>query len=130
VANRVIESWIGDSQATPLNPNALSKSTCNLSPGLLSRISFNDRPTSVIYPFAEPSNEIRKRNFGHLMESQEKILTVDDNGKIQTSIESSSFSSSSPLEYQGVLKKTPSTLVHGMRTIKSLSGNQSSSSSF
>ncbi len=43
VANRVIGSWIGDSQATPLNPNALSKSTCNLSPALLSRISFNDR---------------------------------------------------------------------------------------
>ncbi len=121
MANRVIESWIGDSQATPLNANALSKSTCNLSPGLLSRISFNDRPTSVIYPFAEPTNEIRKRNFGHLIEPQEKILTVDDNGKIQRSTESSS--TSSPLEYQGVLKKTPSTSVHGMRTIKSLSGN-------
>jgi predicted RNA-binding protein with RPS1 domain len=52
------------------------------------------------------------------MEPQEKILTVDDNGKIQTSIESLS----SPLEYQGVLKKPPSTSVHGMRTIKSLSG--------
>jgi len=113
-ANRVIGSWIGDSQATPLNPNGLSKSTCNLSPALLSRISFNDRPASVIYPYAEPTSEIRKRNFGHLMEPQEKILTVDDNGKIQTSIES-------PLEYQGVLKKPPSTSVHGMRTIKSLS---------
>jgi len=56
------------------------------------------------------------------MESQEKIITVDDNGKIQTSIESPSSSSSSPLEYQGVLKKPPSTSVHGMRTIKSLSG--------
>ncbi len=43
VANRVIESWIGDTEATPLNPNSLSKSTCNLSPALLSRISFNDR---------------------------------------------------------------------------------------
>jgi hypothetical protein len=52
------------------------------------------------------------------MESQEKILTVDDNGKIQRSFESPS----SPLEYQGVLKPTPSTSVHGMRTIKSLSG--------
>ncbi len=52
------------------------------------------------------------------MEPQEKILTVDDNGKIQTSIESLS----SPLEYQGVLKKPLSTSVHGMRTIKSLSG--------
>ena len=122
MANRVIESWIGDSEAKPLNPKVLSKSTCNLSPALLSRISFNDRPTSVIYPYAEPSNEIRKRNFGHLMEPQEKILTVDDNGKIQRSIESPSSSSSSPLEYQGVLKKTPSASVHGMRTIKSLSG--------
>jgi hypothetical protein len=82
---------------------------------------FSSGPTSVIYPFAEPTNEIRKRNFGHLMETQEKILTVDDNGKIQTSIGSPS-SSSSPLEYQGVLKKPPSTSVHGMRTIKSLSG--------
>jgi hypothetical protein len=128
VANRVIESWIGDSQATPLNPNSLSKSTCNISPALLSRISFNDRPTSVIYPFAEPPSEIRKRNFGHLMEPEEKIITVDDNGKIQRLTESSS-SSSAPLEYQGVLKKIPSTSVHGMRTIKSLSGNQFSSSS-
>ncbi len=55
------------------------------------------------------------------MEPQEKILTVDDNGKVRSSVESSS-SSSSPLEYQGVLKKTPSTSIHGMRTIKSLSG--------
>jgi hypothetical protein len=52
------------------------------------------------------------------MESQEKIITVDNNGKIKTSFEALSSSSSSPLEYQGVLKKTPST----MRTIKSLSG--------
>ncbi|CAF1421824.1 unnamed protein product [Adineta steineri] len=115
VANRVIESWIGDGQAKPLNSNTLSKSTCNLSPALLSRISFNDRPTSVIYPYAEPVNDIRKRNFGHLNDSNEKILTVDDNGKIQTTLSSSS------LEYQGVFKKPPSTSIHGMRTIKSLS---------
>jgi hypothetical protein len=48
------------------------------------------------------------------MEPQEKIMTVDDNGKVRSSFESSS----SPLEYQGVLKKPLST----MRTIKSLSG--------
>ena len=54
------------------------------------------------------------------MEPSEKILTVDDNGKVRSSVESPS--SSPPLEYQGVLKKTPSTSVHGMRTIKSLSG--------
>ena len=74
----------------------------------------------MVYPFAEPTSEIRKRNFGHLMESSEKILTVDDNGKVRASVESPS--SSPPLEYQGVLKKTPSTSVHGMRTMKSLSG--------
>ena len=77
-------------------------------------------PASVAYPFGEPKNDIRKRNFGHLMTPQEKVLTVDDNGKIQTSASTSSLSS--PLGYQGVLKKTPSTTVQGMRTIKSLSG--------
>lgn len=82
-------------------------------------------PTSVVYPFAEPTSEIRKRNFGHLMESSEKILTVDDNGKVRASVESPS-SASPPLEYQGVLKKTPSASVHGMRTMKSLSGRSSS----
>lgn len=78
---------------------------------------FHLGPASVVYPYSEPSNDIRKRNFGHLIDSQEKIITVDDNGKIRTSLESS------PLEYQGVLKKTPSTSIHGMRTIKSLSGD-------
>ncbi len=47
VANRVIESWIGDEQATPLNPNSLSKSTCNLSPAMLARISYNDRKLNI-----------------------------------------------------------------------------------
>ncbi|CAF3189122.1 unnamed protein product [Rotaria sp. Silwood2] len=117
IANRVIENWIGDNQATRLNSNVLSKSTCNLSPAMLSRISFNDRPASVVYPYAEPTSDIRKRNFGHVMESEEKIITVDDNGKIQTKI----ASLSSPLDYQGVLKQTSSTSFHGMRTIKSLS---------
>ncbi|UJR14652.1 hypothetical protein I4U23_001645 [Adineta vaga] len=119
VANRVIESWLDDEQASPLNPNALSRSTCNLSPALLSRISFNDRPASVAYPFAEPTNDIRQRNFGHLMESKEKILTVDNNGNVRSTLSSSV--SSTPLEYQGVLKKPPSTPMSGMRTIKSLS---------
>ncbi|CAF0744853.1 unnamed protein product [Adineta ricciae] len=117
-ANRVIGSWLGDDQVTSLNRNSLSKSASNLSPALLSRISFNDRPTSVVYPFAEPANDIRKRNFGHLMEPEEKVLTVDDNGKVRSS---TALTASPPLEYQGVLKKTPSTSTHGMRTVKSLS---------
>ncbi|CAF3749767.1 unnamed protein product [Rotaria sp. Silwood1] len=65
---------------------------------------------SVVYPYAEQTS--------NLMEREEKIIAVDDNGKIQTKLASSS---SSPLAYQGVLRKTPSTSVHGMRTIKSLS---------
>ena len=73
----------------------------------------------MIYPYEEPTSEIRKRNFGHLMEPEEKVITVDDNGKIQTRPASST---TSPLDYQGVLKKVPSTSVHGLRTIKSLSG--------
>ncbi|CAF3661343.1 unnamed protein product [Rotaria socialis] len=119
LANRIIENWLGDSQTTRLNSSVLSKSSCNLSPAMLSRISLNDRPTSVIYPYEEPTSEIRKRNFGHLLEPEEKVITVDDNGKIQTRPASSL--SSSPLDYQGVLKKVPSTSVHGLRTIKSLS---------
>ncbi|CAF4483279.1 unnamed protein product, partial [Rotaria magnacalcarata] len=118
-ANRIIENWLGDSQTTRLNSSVLSKSSCNLSPAMLSRISLNDRPTSVIYPYEEPTSEIRKRNFGHLMEPEEKVMTVDDNGKIQT--RPASLLSSSPLDYQGVLKKVPSTSVHGLRTTKSLS---------
>jgi hypothetical protein len=40
LASRCItENWLGTNQSTPLNP----KSKCNLSPALLSRISFNDR---------------------------------------------------------------------------------------
>ncbi|CAF3667994.1 unnamed protein product [Rotaria sp. Silwood1] len=115
IGNRVIENCIDNKQTTRLNSNILSKSTCNLSPAMLSRISFNDRPTSVIYPYVETINDIRKKNFNHLIESEEKILIVDDNGKIQTKLASSTF------EYQDVLKKIPSTSIHGMRTIKSLS---------
>ncbi|CAF5138166.1 unnamed protein product, partial [Rotaria sp. Silwood1] len=115
IGNRVIENCIDNKQTTRLNSNILSKSTCNLSPAMLSRISFNDRPTSVIYPYVETINDIRKHNFNHLIESEEKILIVDDNGKIQTKL------ASSTLEYQNVLKKIPSTSIHGMRTIKSLS---------
>ncbi|CAF3665212.1 unnamed protein product [Rotaria sp. Silwood1] len=115
IGNRVIENCIDNKQTTRLNSNILSKSTCNLSPAMLSRISFNDRPTSVIYPYVETINDIRKHNFNHLIESEEKILIVDDNGKIQTKLASSTF------EYQDVLKKIPSTSIHGMRTIKSLS---------
>ncbi|CAF4483160.1 unnamed protein product, partial [Rotaria magnacalcarata] len=115
----LLTNKLGDSQTTRLNSSVLSKSSCNLSPAMLSRISLNDRPTSVIYPYEEPTSEIRKRNFGHLMEPEEKVLTVDDNGKIQT--RPASLLSSSPLDYQGVLKKVPSTSVHGLRTTKSLS---------
>lgn len=121
MATRVIESWLGDEQATPLNPNGLSKSTCNLSPSLLSRISFNERPASVIYPFAEPKNDIRKRNFGHLLEPQEKVTTIDDQGRIQISRPLLSSSSAMTLDYQGVLKKTPSKSIQSLRTLKSLS---------
>lgn len=57
------------------------------------------------------------------MESEEKVITVDDDGKIRTRRASSSSSSSSPLEYQGVLKApAPPTNANGLRTIKSLSG--------
>ncbi|CAF5064317.1 unnamed protein product, partial [Rotaria sp. Silwood1] len=98
IGNRVIENCIDNKQTTRLNSNILSKSTCNLSPAMLSRISFNDRPTSVIYPYVETINDIRKHNFNHLIESEEKILIVDDNGKIQTKL------ASSTLEYQNVLK--------------------------
>ncbi|CAF4674101.1 unnamed protein product, partial [Rotaria magnacalcarata] len=42
-ANRIIENWLGDSQTTRLNSSVLSKSSCNLSPAMLSRISLNDR---------------------------------------------------------------------------------------
>ncbi|CAF5006706.1 unnamed protein product, partial [Rotaria sp. Silwood1] len=111
IGNRVIENCIDNKQTTRLNSNILSKSTCNLSPAMLSRISFND----LFYPYFETINDIRKKNFNHLIESEEKILIVDDNGKIQTKLASSTF------EYQDVLKKIPSTSIHGMRTIKSLS---------
>ncbi|CAF3828617.1 unnamed protein product [Rotaria sp. Silwood1] len=55
---------------------------------------------SVVYPYAEQTS--------NLMEREEKIIAVDDNGKIQTKLASSS---SSPLAYQGVLRKTPSTSI-------------------
>ena len=75
----------------------------------------------MVYPYAEPTNDIRKRNFGNLLESKEKILTVDDNGKVKAKFESTSSKSS--LDYEGVLKTSPPTSSHGMRSVKSLSGN-------
>ncbi|CAF5167719.1 unnamed protein product [Rotaria magnacalcarata] len=43
LTNRIVENWLGDSQTTRLNSSVLSKSSCNLSPAMLSRISLNDR---------------------------------------------------------------------------------------
>ena len=80
---------------------------------------FHLGPISVVYPFAEPTNDIRKRNFGHLMEPEEKVLTVDDSGKVRRS---TALTASPPLEHQGVMQKTPSTSTHGTRTLISLSG--------
>ncbi|CAF1053049.1 unnamed protein product [Rotaria sordida] len=112
IVNRIIDNEIDNNQTTRLNSNILSKSTCNLSPAMLSRISFNNRPASIV----ESTSDIRKRNFSHLRKPEEKIITVDNNGKIQTK-----FTLSSPFDDQSILKKPPSTSIHGMRTIKSLS---------
>lgn len=38
------EHWLGNNQSTPVNP----QSKCNLSPALLSRISFNSRELAIL----------------------------------------------------------------------------------
>ncbi|UJR32101.1 hypothetical protein I4U23_019569 [Adineta vaga] len=97
ISNYANEHWLSNNQSTPVDP----QSKCNLSPALLSRISFNDHASCDEVTLINPNI------------SSEHFYTpkrVDHNEKLQTLIESGQ-------------QLTSPTSTRGMRMIKSISNS-------
>ncbi|CAF0973213.1 unnamed protein product [Didymodactylos carnosus] len=102
-ATRIIETYLSDPDAKPLNPFGTKP---KVSDALLSRISLKDRARAerpiVSYPYDDPDSFIKK-DLETEPVSFDKIITLDHNGKLQTS-------KTLPFQYNGVLKPSSAKL--------------------